>query len=134
LLIAGYERIAKASLDITEDELRRAWDDDDIATKIDENPLKPVLLSLLDIFNVESLESQLREKKKVKRITQQSRLLSPSSFKTPNHKRKISETSFGKRSTETTSTKLDQPEAKVQSLQNNFVCCNYPECLADGEN
>lgn len=122
LLTVGYERIVKASMDITEDELRRAWDDDDVATKIDENPLEPVMSSLLDMFNVESLESQRRENEKVKRIiTQQSQSLFPSSFQTPDHKRKISDSSFGTRSTETTPTKLDQPEAKVQSLQNNFV-------------
>ena len=45
----------------------------------------------------------------------------PTSFETPDHKRKISQTSFGTRSTETTPNKLVHAEAKVQSLQNTFV-------------
>ena len=44
-----------------------------------------------------------------------------STFETPDNKRKISETSFGTRSTETTPQKLHQQEVVVQSLQNKFM-------------
>jgi hypothetical protein len=44
-----------------------------------------------------------------------------SSYQTPDHKRKISQTSIEEQSTETTPHKLLQPEAKVQSLQDTFV-------------
>ena len=45
----------------------------------------------------------------------------PTSYETPDDKRKVSDTSFGTRSTETTPHKLIQPETGVQSLQNAFV-------------
>ena len=45
----------------------------------------------------------------------------PTSYNTPSGKRRISETSFGSRSTEATPTKLVHPEAKVQALQDTFV-------------
>jgi hypothetical protein len=44
-----------------------------------------------------------------------------SSYQTPDHKRKISQTSIEELSTEATPHKLLQPEAKVQSLQDTFV-------------
>jgi hypothetical protein len=115
--------------------------------KLDENPLQYVLLSLVDLLEIDSEESREREKEKVKQIppalyslvsaalpiSQGSVLRGPastpqyagsqftSSFQTPDHNRNISDTSFGTRSTDTTLTKLDQPGAKVQSLQKKFV-------------
>ena len=44
-----------------------------------------------------------------------------SSYRTPDKKRKASQSSFEVHSTETTPNKLIQPEAKVQALQNSFV-------------
>lgn len=146
LLTVGYERIVRASMDVTQDELRRARQDRDVMAKFDENPLQYVLLSLVDLLEIDSEESREREKEKVKPLPTalhntmstplpisravfggpastprhaESHFTSP--FQTPDHKRKISDTSFGSQSTDTTPTKLDQPEAKVQSLQNKFV-------------
>lgn len=45
----------------------------------------------------------------------------PTDFQTPDTKRKISQTSFGEQSTETTPVKLVHPETKVQNLQNKFA-------------
>jgi hypothetical protein len=45
----------------------------------------------------------------------------PSNIETPTNKRNVSDTSFGRRSTDTTPKKLSQLEAKVQSLQNTFM-------------
>ena len=108
-------------MEFTQAELQRAWDDDYVIAKIKKNPLKHVLLSLVKLLETDSEESQVREKEKFKELSQQSQSQSSASFETPDHKRKISDTSFGTRSTDTTPTKLDQPEAKVQSLQNKFV-------------
>lgn len=56
----------------------------------------------------------------------------PHSYDTPDSKRKISETSFGTRSTETTPIKLVHPEANVQSLQNKFVDAIIEELWSGG--
>jgi hypothetical protein len=148
-LTVGYLRVLKASDDITEHDLRSARHNPDVEAKLDENPLQYVLLNLVDLVEADSEESQERERKKSKAAPSehvggshspayliseerpttpqmgQSRI--PTSFectsfeRTPNNKRKVSETSFGTRSTETTPAKLDHPEAKVQSLQDTFV-------------
>jgi hypothetical protein len=144
LLIEGYFRIIEASESILEEDLRKARYDETVQEKLDANPLKSVLLKLMDLLETDSEESQERERKKFKTTSSvsssepdpvisqstnerpstpqfnQSRL--PSSFKTPDiHKRKVSDTSFGTKSTETTPHKLDRPEARVQSLQDHFV-------------
>jgi hypothetical protein len=109
--------------------------------KLFDNPLQHVVLGLVDIFETDSKQSQQLEKDKMKQtitvpstvsaLDQQSSTPTvrpstpdhpfPTSYETPDHKRKLSETSFGTRSTDSTPTKLDQPEAKVQSLQDKFI-------------
>ena len=105
------------------------------------------MLLLVDFLETDSQESQISEKEKHSTTSRlvyntlsqslpdnqtSSSAVSPTStpytqprlplsYQTPDNKRKISETSFGTRSTETTPNKLMHPEAKVQSLQNKFV-------------
>lgn len=136
-----YDRIIKTSEEITEHDLRRARVDDAVTDKLDENPLQSVMLILMDILETESKESQeLKIGKRRRGVIRESeinpqQIISssqsitppysqtrfPHSFETPDNKRKISETSFGTHSTESTPNKLIQAEAKVQSLQNKFV-------------
>lgn len=137
----------KASQDITEHDLRSARHDLDVKAKLDENPLQYLFLNLVDLLEADSEECQERERKKAKSVPRQQVVVSgpppleqyllfderpttpqnsqprvPTSFEgTLDNKRKVSDTSFGTRSTETTPTKLDHPEAKVQSLQDRFV-------------
>lgn len=144
-LTAGYDRILKASQDVTEDDLMTARVDDSVDMKLDENQLQYVMLSLVDLLETDSKEAQELERVKGKQTAnvtytstfdRDSPALSssshpennpythprfPISFETPDNKRKISDTSFGTRSTESTPNKLCHPEAKVQSLQNAFV-------------
>ena len=146
-MIVGYHGIIKASLDVSEEELQRARGDESIIQKLHDNPQQDVLLLLVDILEMDSEESQYLEKEKgsltsaviyhtmseaVPEEQSSSSAIMPStppysqphfplSYETPTNKRKISETSFGTRSTETTPNKLAHPEAKVQSLQNKFV-------------
>ena len=137
-----------ASLAVKEDELRRIRADADIEERLDDNPLQDVLLSLVDLLETESEESQSskRDKRAFSLVVANttSTVSTPSStvdnspsilpstppysqprfplsFDEVSNKRKISQTSFGTRSTETTPNKLQQPEAKVQSLRNTFV-------------
>jgi hypothetical protein len=145
LLIEGYFRIIEASKSISEEDLRNARHDETVQEKLDANPspLISVLSNLVDLLEMESEESQERERKKFKitasvppsepdPATSQStneRPITPqsnqphlrSSFQTSDHKRKVSDTSFETKSTETTPRKLDRPEARVQSLQDEFV-------------
>lgn len=115
--------------------------DDAVQEKLDENPLQDLMLSLVSFLETQSKESQERDVEKGKKkvtttsisIQQQQTLSSnpltlpyaqprlPNSFETPDNKRKISNTSFGTRSTESTPNKLIHAEAKVQSLQTKFV-------------
>jgi hypothetical protein len=136
----------KASDDITEDDLRSARHDLHVKAKLDDNPLQYVLMNLVALQEADSEESQERERKKFKAapshpvgesdsttptqhlhleerpITpQMSQPRFPTSYESMPNKRKVSDTSFGTRSTETTPAKLDHPEAKVQSLQDTFV-------------
>jgi hypothetical protein len=142
-LIEEYSWIIEASQSISEEDLRRARDNDTVQEKLDVNPLVSVLSNLVDLLETNSKESQEREKKMFKItpsipsseldpatsessserpfILQSSQPRFPSSFKTPDSKRKVSDTSFDAKSTETTPRKLDHPEAKVQSLQDEFV-------------
>jgi hypothetical protein len=146
LLMEGYSRIVKASESISEKDLRKARDDETVKEKLEENPLVSVLSNLADLLETDSEESQKRERKKFK-ITPPSVLSSepslepspptsqstserspqlnqprfPISYATPDKKRKASDRSFDTESTETTPRKLDHPEARVQSLQDDFV-------------
>ena len=138
--MVGYHRILKASLDFTEEDLRLARHDHSVRAKLDENPLEYVLLSLVDLLETDSEGFQERERKKLRQEALRPHPANqsfsvdgtpstpedplprfPSSFETPNNKRKISDTSFGTQSTETTPGRMVQPEAKVQSLQDKFV-------------
>ena len=141
LLSVGFDRIIKASEEVTEDDLRTARIDEAVQDKLYENPLQDLMLSLVSLLETRSKESQERDTEKEKRsvttislsIEQEnassSRPLTPpytqprlpDAFETPANKRKISETSFGTRSTESTPNKLVHAEAKVQSLQSKFV-------------
>jgi hypothetical protein len=152
LLMEGYSRIVKASESFSEKDLRKARDDETVEEKLDANPLKGILLNLLDLLETDSEESQERERKKFKitppsvlssepssepslepspptsqstseRSPQLNRPRFPISYTTPDKKRKVSDsdTSFETKSTESTPTKLAHPEARVQSLQDEFV-------------
>ena len=136
----GYDRIINASEEVTEEDLRMARMDDTVQDKLDENPLQDLMLSLVSLLETQSKESQERDAEKGKnKVTttsvsiEQKPLSSrpvtpactrprlPNAIETPDNKRKISETSFGTRSTESTPNKLVHAEAKVQSLQTKFV-------------
>jgi len=141
LLIAGYARIIKASEEVTEEDLRTARINYAVKDKLDENPLQDLMLSLVSLLETQSKESQERDTEKGKNpgitpsvSTEKQKALSsrpitppytqprlPGGFETPDNKRKISKTSFGTRSTESTPNKLIHAEAKVQSLQTKFV-------------
>jgi hypothetical protein len=131
-----------ASLDITEDELRMTRRNEDIEEKLYNGPLRDFMHFIVDLLETDSEESQSREKEKGTMTptiiyspmsdsqldrgsstssTSPTQPRYPSTYVTPTTKRKISDTSFETHSTETTPTKLVQPEAKVQSLQNTFV-------------
>ena len=145
-LTVGYRRVLEASDDITEDDLRSARRDADVEAKLDENLLHYVLMRLGDLLETDSEESQERERKKFKAVPsphvgesdstatsqhphleerpitpEMSQPRFPTSYESMPNKRKVSDTSFGTRSTDTTPAKLDHPEAKVQSLQDSFV-------------
>ena len=137
LLTLGYSDIVNASLDVTEEELQRLRGDIKLEQKLYKNPLRDLMLSLVDMLETDSEESQHLEKEKhttspvvLYNLIEPADAnpppstpqMQPAEFPlAPTNKRKISNTSFGTRSTETTPTKLLQPEAKVQSLQNTFV-------------
>lgn len=117
--------------------------DESVEAKHYDNPLRNLMLSLVNLLETDSQESQDLKAEKGKRIATirtinaSDELTSdtlgrpitppyteprfPISFETPDNKPKISETSFGTRSTESTPNKLVHAEAKVQSLQNIFV-------------
>jgi hypothetical protein len=146
LLTLEYNSIIKASMDITEDELRRLRGDKSLENKVRRSPLRGLLLSLVDLLETDSEEFQALEKQKgalslavahapsstmsiaggespsiLPSTPTYSQPRFPQSYDAVDNKRKLSETSFGTRSTETTPIKLVHPEAKVQALQNTFV-------------
>ena len=121
--------------------------DDEVQDKLDANVFQSLFLTLADMRETGSKESQEREAKKRRQvdvivdtsvpysipeeISSSQPITTPTlpydkprfpvGNKTPDNKRNISDTSFDAHSTETTPTKLVHPEAKVQSLQNEFV-------------
>lgn len=114
--------------------------DEAVEAKHYQNPLRNFMLSLVNLLETDSQEAHERDVEKRKQATTirasdepisdsttqpttppYSRTRVPNSFETPDNKRKISETSFGTRTTESTPNKLVHAEAKVQSLQNTFV-------------
>ena len=145
LLIIGYLSVVQASQEISLEDLQRARDDEGVQDKFDSSPLCDFLWRLVELQETDSSESQSLEREKGKQrhevifshqeansipaqktderssTPRSSQLRHQASSTTPDHKRKISETSLADHSTETTPQKLVQPEAKVQSLQNKFV-------------
>jgi len=135
LLNIGYDSIIQASLNVTEEDLLSLHDDELIRIQLSQNPLKNFIFALADLLETDSQESQELDTEKRKQTVivfpvpvpeseSSSFKLSyanPTSYETPNNKRKVSETSFGTRSTEITPNKLVHSEAKVQALQNVFV-------------
>ena len=127
--------------------------DKSVKKKLASSPLRSLFNILVKMQEVESKESLAKAKAKQyqkaidnpipstasNEVTKQ-RPSTPLSFQhrfpisreTLDNKRKISDTSFGSRSTETTPTKLRQPEAVVQALQNEFVS-TIIEHLWDGD-
>jgi hypothetical protein len=121
--------------------------DDQVQDKLDANVFQSLFLTLADMRETGSKESQEREAKKRRQanvivdtsiphsipeeLSSAQKITTPSlpfdkprfpvGNKTPDNKRNVSDTSFDAHSTETTPTKLVHPEAKVQSLQNEFV-------------
>jgi hypothetical protein len=142
-LTIGYHLIIQASLEVNEAELSSARKDKLFRMKLSRNPLKHVILSLADLLETDSQEARELDTEKRRQIaTVLSGPVSdsfaeqpvsspvkpvytdsnfPTSYETPSNKRKVSETSFGTRSTESTPNKLVHSEAKVQALQNMFV-------------
>lgn len=147
LLTIGYHKLINASNDIMEEELGRLRGDISLEQKLYDSPLQDLILCLVDLLETDSEETQSLEKEKaamslavaydpisasISNVPSSSSSLLPStppnsqpyfprSYHAIDNKRKLSETSFGTRSTETTPVKLVHPEAKVQSLQNTFV-------------
>jgi len=147
LLIIGYHKLIKASKDIMEEDLGRLRGDRSLEQKLYDSPLQDLMLCLVDLLETDSEEIQSLEKEKATMSLAvayypistsisdvESSLPSilpstppysqprfPQSYHAIDSKRKLSETSFGTRSMETTPVKLVQAEAKVQSLQNTFV-------------
>ena len=140
----GYTTIIESSQAVTEDDLRRYRGDKRVRSKFNNNVLQDVFLCLVKLLETDSEESQSLQKDKAARGPivvyappstpppasvhsfssplpyAQPRL--PQSFETVNHnKRKLRDTSFGNKSTETTPTKLKQPEPNVQFLQDTFI-------------
>jgi hypothetical protein len=141
----------EASMDVTLDELNACRGDESIQDKFSASILRDLLLELVDMLDTDTKEHQAREQQKnsqhksspqkaptpvISSNTSTPPVISsitstppphhprfPQSFETPANpnKRNFSDTSFGTKSTETTPTKLTQPEAHVQSLQNTFV-------------
>jgi len=144
-LMVVYNSIIQGSLEVTEEDLLAVPTNRKIKIKLAQNPLQQLLLTLADMLHVASNRSQELETEKNKQrltvispmmprpfpsessssssqsITQPYSSRFSSSFETPDRKRKISVTSFGTSSTESTPEKLVHLEAKVQSLQNTFV-------------
>ena len=146
-LTLAYDEVISASMDVTEDELRRLRGDRSLEKRLRQNPLQDLMLSLVDLLETDSEEFQFLEKRKTAmalavvrdlesesppkaRDSSASHLPSTppnsqphfsKSYTKIDNKRKLSETSFGAQSTETTPVKLTHPEAKVQALQNTFV-------------
>lgn len=132
--------MVEASLSITEEEWQTLRDNESLEMKVHKGRLRDFMLCLVNVLETDSEESQspVKEKGMIAlsmnynpiSASEDYRALStpprtqrehPKSYDTPANKRKFSETSLATRSTETTPTKLVQPEAKVQSLQNKFV-------------
>jgi hypothetical protein len=126
-------------MDVTLDELHACRGDKSVGDKFAANILEDLLLELVGMLDTDTKEHQMREQQKNSQPKASAPVIPstisgpphtppphhprfPQSFKTPvNAKRNFSDTSFGAESTETTPTKLTQPEAHVQSLQNTFV-------------
>ena len=105
--------------------------------------MKHLLLTLVDILETDSEESKSLERSKQRDVASSHDIAAeppgspcmksavhidpqPTSPRYPSSvqitdKRKVSDTSFGTRSTESTPNRLVHPETKVQSLQNKFV-------------
>src|SRR5208282_5194443 len=64
LLILEYNEIIRASMDITEDELRRVRGDRSLEKKLRYSPLQDLMLSLVDLLETDSEESQSLEREK----------------------------------------------------------------------
>jgi hypothetical protein len=150
LLTIGYEMLIKASMDVTEEILKSYDMDESIRDRYFLTPVEYLVPSLVNMLATDSKESQDLEAKKNKQIptlvhnplpvsipekptsvesgrpctpTESLPRLPQSSYQTPVQQRTVSSASFGTQSTETTPNKLIHAEAKVQSLQNDFVKC-----------
>ena len=136
--------LINASMEVTEEILRSYDTDESIRDRYFLNPIEYLVPSLVNMLATDSKESQALEAKKNKRIpilvhnplhastatcgrprtpTESLPRFPQSSYQTPVQQRTISGASFGTHSTETTPNKLIHAEAKVQSLQNDFVKC-----------
>ena len=98
------------------------------------SPLQDLLVNLASLHETPSQESQDLDKEKGKQTSQVSYNPStteppstpsqpryPTSYQTPDNKRKASEASLEHRSVLTTPNKLFQPETKIQALQKDFI-------------
>jgi hypothetical protein len=136
-LIVELEALQEAIIHVTLEDLQS----DEAVDKVIGNPLKHTFVVLIDMLIQRSQEAIDREaeRNKAKREAKTARKPTkdetsigddvqstsdpPSSSTMPctPHKRHISETSFGSRSTETTPTKMESPEKNVQYLQDTLV-------------
>lgn len=143
--MVGYDALIAASEGISEEDVRAARWNSAVREKLDGNPLEYIIFSLVNLLETDSEESRQREKKKLKYTVSlpntpessehsyaiaerpstpefgQPRFPSSVSMDLRDTKRKVSDSSFGTKSTENTPTKLVHPEAKVQSLQDIFL-------------
>jgi hypothetical protein len=148
-LTLGYNNVIEGSMDITDQDLHKFRGDLGLKiSKLEGNPVRDLLLSLVDLLDTESQESLSRARDKpsapiviyesvpsvIPDCAAWSTTTPPSTpqFSQPcfpqsytvdkvGTKRKISDTSFGSRSNETTPLKLVQAEVKVQALQDTFI-------------
>src|SRR5947207_8367420 len=69
LLKLGYYSIIQASLEVTEEDLLSLHDDKSIRVKLSQNPLNRLILSLADLLETDSQESQDLDTEKRKQTT-----------------------------------------------------------------
>ena len=132
-----------AALQISQHDLQ-SHGSDEFSKKVYNNPLKRTFRILSTILIKRSHEEMIREAMRKRQVREakaakeiQSAAIEatvssegiypvsgprqPSTLPATPQNRNVSDSSFGKRSTETTPTKLIKPESSIQNLQNTFV-------------
>jgi hypothetical protein len=135
-LMIGLQKIMNDSMEVSREVLDTWHTNRNIRKKYSPSPLQDLLVNLASLHETSSQESQDLDKQKGKQISQvsynpstteppstprSSQPCYPTSYQTPDNKRKVSEASLETRSALTTPKKLLQPEAKIQALQKDFI-------------